>query len=55
MTKETIKELILKWIGLNYGTQEVEDPCYNIEALSEYLYFKGYGEFETNISLTTLS
>ena len=35
--KEKIKELILKWIGLNFGSQEMEDPCYNVDMLSEYL------------------
>lgn len=37
ITKERIEELILDWIGANYGSNEAEDPCYNIEFLAEHL------------------
>ena len=46
MSRDEIKRAILKWIGKCYGSQEMENPSYNIEALSDYLYFRGCTEKE---------
>lgn len=35
--KEKLVELIILWIFKNYGGQEAEDPCYNIEKLADYI------------------
>ena len=35
--RKQIKESIKKWVGRNYGTQEVEDPSWNISALSRQI------------------
>lgn len=32
--QKDIQEIITKWVGRNYGSQEVEDPSWNITALS---------------------
>lgn len=37
MNKEKLKKLILRWIYENYGIQEMEEPCYDIDDLCEYL------------------
>lgn len=37
LNKDIIKRCILKWIGMNYGDQEMDDPCYDIDDLSKYL------------------
>lgn len=37
MTKEILKKIILKWIQDNFGSSEANDPCYNIDMLSEYI------------------
>lgn len=34
-------DIITKWVGKNYGTQEAEDPCYSLEALADELIKKG--------------
>lgn len=39
---EWLEELILDWIGKNYGTQEREDPCYGIKELAEHLVAQGF-------------
>lgn len=43
--KKEIEELIYNFIGRNYGSQEMEEPCYNIKLLSkeitDYLKKKG--------------
>ena len=40
-SKETLSNFIERktkqWVGRNFGSQEVEDPSWNIEALSKYL------------------
>lgn len=33
--EKDIKEIITKWVGKNFGTQEMEDPSWDIGALSE--------------------
>lgn len=35
--RKRVKESIKKWVGRNYGTQEVEDPSWNISALSRQI------------------
>lgn len=35
--QEQLKEVILDFIGYNYGSQEMEDPCYNIDELASYI------------------
>ena len=42
-----IKDNIYHWVGKNFGSQEAEDPSWNIEALSEYLTKKLYKEYGT--------
>lgn len=42
-----IKDNIYHWVGKNFGSQEAEDPSWNIEALSEYLAKKLYKEYGT--------
>lgn len=37
ITKNQLKESILDWIAAHFGSQEAEDPCYNIELLAEHL------------------
>lgn len=32
-----IAQVLLDWIGNNYGRQEAESPCYDILALAQYL------------------
>lgn len=32
--KDTILSSILKFIGENYGSQEMEDPCYDVETMA---------------------
>ncbi len=32
---DTIKEAILLWIGEFYGESEMNDPCYDINKMSE--------------------
>lgn len=39
-------ERILDWIGKNYGGQEMEDPCYNIEELVKYLEGSDYDNYK---------
>ena len=46
MTRDELKQTILKWIGMCYGSQEMEDPCYNIDALADFLYVKMIHEEE---------
>lgn len=31
--RDKILNAILLWIGNNYGSQEMEDPCYDIESM----------------------
>ena len=31
--KDKLLDAILLWIGHNYGSQEMEDPCYDIESM----------------------
>lgn len=33
----TFYNAIRKWVGKNYGTQEMEDPSWDIKALADYL------------------
>lgn len=33
--KDKIAKIIKEWVRENFGTQEMEDPCYNIEELSK--------------------
>ena len=40
MNADIIERIILEWIGSNYGTQEAEDPCYDIGTLAGHLYEK---------------
>ena len=35
--EKLIHDAILKWVGKNYGTQEMEDPSWSVEALAEEL------------------
>ena len=35
--EDFIKDSIEHWVGKNFGTHEVEEPSWNIEALSKYL------------------
>lgn len=35
--EDIIRETILIWIGNNYGSQEMEDPCYDIDTLAKVL------------------
>lgn len=30
-------DIIREWVGHTYGTQEMEDPCWNIKALAEHI------------------
>ena len=32
--KDIILSSILKFIGENYGSQEMEDPCYDVETMA---------------------
>ena len=41
-----IKDNIYHWVGKNFGSQEADDPSWNIEALSEYLTKKLYKEYD---------
>ena len=34
MIKEIIISTMLNFIGKNYGSQEMEDPCYDIESMA---------------------
>lgn len=34
---KTFYEAIIEWVGKNYGTQEAEDPSWDIEALADHL------------------
>lgn len=31
--RDKILNAILLWIGYNYGSQEMDDPCYDIESM----------------------
>lgn len=33
--EKKIAKIIYEWVGKNFGTQEAEDPSWNIEALAE--------------------
>ena len=33
----TFYDAILKWVGKNYGTQEMEDPSWSVKDLADYL------------------
>jgi hypothetical protein len=35
--EKKVEESILDWIAAHFGSQEAEDPCYNIELLAEHL------------------
>lgn len=35
--KEYLEDLIIRFIGENYGSQEMTDPCYDIKALASYI------------------
>lgn len=58
--QEQIVKSIEKWVGRNYGTQEVEDPSWNITALSRQVardLLKAHPELgidNTNYELTVL-
>ena len=48
MNADMIEKIILEWIGDNYGSQEAEEPCYDIGTLAGHLHEKlqkmGYAE-----------
>ena len=48
-----IKDSIRHWVGKNFGSQEVEDPSWNIEDLSAYLTKKLNKREQTVKSLKT--
>lgn len=35
---EALREFIVRWISENYGKDEAEDPCYDVNVLSEEIY-----------------
>lgn len=35
--QEFLSKTIYHWVGRNFGSQEADDPSWNIEALSKYL------------------
>lgn len=37
MKTKDIENLILNFIGENYGSQEMDDPCYNIAEMAKYI------------------
>lgn len=48
MSRENIKKYILKFIYYNYGIQEMEEPCYDIDKMSDYLYRNLLGGLEND-------
>lgn len=36
-TKKKLEKIIYDWVGKNYGTQEAEDPSWDIKALADHL------------------
>lgn len=41
-TQKLMADTIYKWIGKNYGSQEMEDPCYDVEELAKELAGKAH-------------
>lgn len=41
-----ISDTIYHWVGRNFGSQEMEDPSWNVESLSDYLTKKLYKEYD---------
>lgn len=37
MTQDEIEKIILNWVGHNYGSQEMDDPSWNVKALARTL------------------
>lgn len=35
--RDNIYEFLYRWVGKNYGTQEAEDPCYDLGTLANEL------------------
>ena len=38
MNADKIERIMLEWIGSNYGSQEAEEPCYDIGTLAGHIY-----------------
>ena len=42
--KDNIYDFLYQWVGKNYGTQEAEDPCYDLETLAGALVDKFFND-----------